>query len=175
MGNYSCTLCKTSLASCIITSSSAKQGKVLEVVKTDGKILTSVVPILVKDVLVRVSGEGWGISLSKEASSECLPLDYQLKLGKVYYVLPCPASAAESFSAKPSAISSIATARDEAGVGVKRIKIVITKQQLKELLTKQISMEEVLSGLKKSQATWSSVDRIANWKPNLESIPEELC
>ncbi|PON71983.1 hypothetical protein PanWU01x14_068250 [Parasponia andersonii] len=150
----------------------------------DGKILTLTVPTLVKDVLVRVSSgggcggggsSGFGIGLSKEASSERLPLDYELKLGKVYYVLPGLATATESFTTNPSGVSSIVASKDEAGSGIiKRVKIVITKQQLKELLTKQISMEEVLLGLESKRSKWTSADSAPNWKPNLESIPEEL-
>ncbi|XP_062119990.1 uncharacterized protein LOC133834401 [Humulus lupulus] len=154
MGNYSCTLCRR-LVPC-----STKQGEVVRVVKIDGKVLTFMEPILVQDVVVKVSGDTNSsvIGLSKEAlSSETLPLDYELKLGKVYYVVT-------SINKNPSGISSM----DKEVGGVKRIKIVITKQQLKELLNKQISMEEVLlSGMEKSST--------ANWKPNLESIPEEPC
>ncbi|PON81194.1 hypothetical protein TorRG33x02_229340 [Trema orientale] len=143
----------------------------------DGKILTFTAPTLVKDVLVTVSGGGGGFSIGllKEASSERLPVDYELKLGKVYYVLPSLATATESFSTNPSGVSSMVASKHEAGSGIKRVKIVITKQQLKELLTKQISMEEVLLGLESKRAKWTSADSAPNWKPNLESIPEELC
>ncbi|KAF2299496.1 hypothetical protein GH714_032253 [Hevea brasiliensis] len=97
------------------------RGKVLQVVKTDGKMLEFSSPVLVKDVLVNFSGSG--IGLSKEAA-EHLPLDYELKLGQVYYILPSLRSV--------ETISSAQTAG-----GVKRIKVVITKQQLKQLLTEQ--------------------------------------
>jgi hypothetical protein len=55
--------------------------------------------------------------------------------------------------------------------GVKRIKVVITKQQLQQLLKKEISLEEVLLGLEQKS---SSLDSPRNWKPKLESIPEGL-
>ncbi|KAJ9174339.1 hypothetical protein P3X46_017372 [Hevea brasiliensis] len=130
------------------------RGKVLQVVKTDGKTLEFSSPVLVKDVLVNFSGSG--IGLSKEAA-EHLPLDYELKLGQVYYILPSLRSV--------ETISSAQTAG-----GVKRIKVVITKQQLKQLLTEQVSVEElVLSRLEK---TSFSLDSPRNWKPKLESIPE---
>ncbi|CAL2275762.1 unnamed protein product [Prunus armeniaca] len=58
---------------------------------------------------------GSGISVSKQAS-ELLPPNYKLKLGK-----------------------------KRTGAATRRIKIFITKQQLQELLTKKISVQEVLS------------------------------
>ncbi|XP_059434676.1 uncharacterized protein LOC132167683 [Corylus avellana] len=126
--------------------------RVLQVVKMDGKVLEFSTPTTVKDILVNFSGTG--IGLSKEAS-EHLPPNYELKMGKVYYMLPADISS---------------TPHDDVDIGVKRIKIVITKQQLQDLLTKQISVEDVLLGLEKQ--TCDSLDSPKNWKPKLESIPE---
>lgn len=139
-----------------------KHGRALQVVKMDGKILEFSMPILVKDILVNFSGSG--IGSSKEAY-EHLPPNYELKIGKTYYLLPS-VSAVDTTS--PADISS--AAETDKGNGVRRIKIVITKQQLQELLTKQVSVEEVLSGLEKR--TWNTVDSSTNRKPKLESIPE---
>ncbi|EXB43106.1 hypothetical protein L484_002574 [Morus notabilis] len=175
MGNASCALCKTSLvSSCIIISTSShakRRGKVVKVVKTDGQAMTFTSPILVKDVMERLSGRGdgggSGIGLSKEANSEHLPSDCELKIGKVYYVLQ---SKDEDYSSSGG---------EGEGDGIKRIKIVITKQQLKELLAKKISVDDVLSGMEKKTSlcnTTASVDHHhhseENWKPKLESIPE---
>ncbi|XP_039060659.1 uncharacterized protein LOC120204675 [Hibiscus syriacus] len=52
--------------------------------------------------------------------------------------------------------------------GVRRIKVVITKQEFQQLLTKQISAAEVLAGLEKRNVSSSP----RNWKPKLESILE---
>lgn len=133
--------------------------------------MTFTTPILVKDVLMRLSrggsgggGGGYGIGVSKEANSERLPNDYELKIGKVYHVLPC-LSYKQSFS----------PANDGSSDGIKRIKIVITKQQLKDLLAEQISVEELLSGMtekKTSLCTTADHHSAEYWKPNLESIPE---
>ncbi|CAI9767748.1 unnamed protein product [Fraxinus pennsylvanica] len=57
----------------------------------------------------------------------------------------------------------------EQPTAVKRIKVVITKQQLQALLSKRISVEEVL-GVYRS---CNSVDSQTSWKPVLKSIPEE--
>ncbi|KAF4398849.1 hypothetical protein G4B88_023443 [Cannabis sativa] len=127
--------------SCTLYKRLVYKDKVIRVMKIDGKVLSFTKPILVQDVLVRINyGVTNNISLSKEIlSSKKLPLDYELKLGN-----------------------------NNLG-GVKRIKIVITKQQLKELLNKKISMDDVvISSLENDKSYFNG-----NWKPKLESIPEE--
>ncbi|KAF3962841.1 hypothetical protein CMV_012705 [Castanea mollissima] len=107
------------------TEVATKHGKVLQIVKMDGKILQFSSPILVKDMLVNFSGS--------------------------------------------DNMSSIAD--KEKDNGVRRIKIVITKKQLQELLAKQASAEDVLSGLEKKTCN-NAFDSRTNWKPKLESISE---
>ncbi|RVW22360.1 hypothetical protein CK203_096198 [Vitis vinifera] len=102
--------------------------RVLWVVKRDGKMIQFRGPILVKDVLVNFSGLGVGVS--REALQH-LPSDYELKIGKVYYLLPCPCSSGGSVSAPE--VSSVADDGGQKGSGMKRIKVVITKQQLQDL------------------------------------------
>ncbi|KAM1407575.1 hypothetical protein ACFX2F_002135 [Malus domestica] len=139
------------MGNCLVLS---KEDKVLRVLKTDGKVLGFRAPTLVKDILSNFSGVG--ISLSKQASEQLSP-DYNLKLGKVYYMIPLPGSAENDSAA------------------TRRIKIVVTKQRLQELLAKQISVEEVLtaSGPEK-KASSSCVDSSKIWKPKLKSITEEI-
>lgn len=132
-------------------------------VKRDGKMIQFRGPILVKDVLVNFSGLGVGVS--REALQH-LPSDYELKIGKVYYLLPCPCSSGGSVSAPE--VSSVADDGGQKGSGMKRIKVVITKQQLQDLLSKQISLEELLL----SQSVDLSSPR--NWKPKLDPIPEGI-
>ncbi|CAB4289042.1 unnamed protein product [Prunus armeniaca] len=125
------------MVNCFVLS---KQEKVLRVVKTDGKVLEFRAPTFVKDMLMNFSGSG--ISVSKQAS-ELLPPNYKLKLGKVYYMIPLLGSVA-SDAISAGIISSVdVTEKDRAAT--RRIKIFITKQQLQELLTKKISVQEVLS------------------------------
>ncbi|KAL4347556.1 hypothetical protein GQ457_17G023150 [Hibiscus cannabinus] len=81
------------------------------------------------------------VLVSKTVSPH-LPRNYELKMG--------------------SATSSSVADTQQAG-GVKRIKVVITKQELQQLLNKKVSVAEVLAGLEKPR----------NWKPKLESILEE--
>ncbi|KAL4594675.1 hypothetical protein ACB092_12G036700 [Castanea dentata] len=129
----------------------------------DRKILLFSSPIHFKDMLVNFSGSA--IGLSKEAS-EHLPPNYELKLGKVYYSLPCLSSVGTT---SPANMSSIAD--KQKANGVRRIKIVITKKQLQGLSTKQASVEDVLSGLEKKTCN-NAFDSRTNWKPKLESISE---
>lgn len=151
-------LCKPS------TDVTTKHGKVLQIVKMDGKILQFSSPILVKDMLVNFSSSG--IGLSKEAS-EHLPPNYELKLGKVYYLLPCLSSVGTTSPADNMSSS----ADKEKDNGVRRIKIVITKKQLQELLAKQASVEDVVSGLERKTCN-NGFDSRTSWKPKLESISE---
>lgn len=153
-------LCKPS------TDVTTKHGKVLQIVKMDGKILQFSSPILVRDMLVNFSSSG--IGLSKEAS-EHLPPNYELKLGKVYYLLPCLSSVGTT---SPAAADNMSSSADkEKDNGVRRIKIVITKKQLQELLAKQASVEDVVSGLERKTCN-NAFDSRTSWKPKLESISE---
>ena len=112
-----------------------RRGKVLQVVKEDGKIIEFKSAVLVKELLLNF--RGFGVKQSKQ-SGKFLPPSSEMHLGKTYYLCPwkCPVPAAE----------------------VKRIKIVITKKQLEEMLSKQ---------------TNPSPDLAANWRPSLFPIPEE--
>ncbi|KAK7837755.1 hypothetical protein CFP56_020838 [Quercus suber] len=83
------------------------------------------------------------------------------------YLLPCLSSVGTT---SPADMSSIADKQKANGV-IRRIKIVITKKQLQELLTKQASVEDVLSGLQKKTCN-NAFDSRTNWKPKLESISE---
>lgn len=133
-----------------------EQAKVLKIVKIDGKVLTFRKPMLVKDILVNFSDSAIGIS---KQASQPLPPNYELKMGKVYYVFPS------------ICLSSNETVKEETG-SIRRVKIVITKQQLQELLSKQISVVEVLSGLERSKQKNCMFHSSISRKPKLESIPE---
>ncbi|XP_057951316.1 uncharacterized protein LOC131146054 [Malania oleifera] len=66
-----------------------------------------------------------------------------------------------------SRASSCIADKEQLAAGVTRIKLVITKQQLQDLLRKQVSVEEVVAGVE-NRAFCSATA----WKPKLESIPE---
>ncbi|GAB4826116.1 hypothetical protein Ancab_008986 [Ancistrocladus abbreviatus] len=130
----------------------ARNVKVLQVLKIDGKILEFRAPLLVKDLLA--SYPCFYAGVFREATQP-LPPDYELKLGKVYYLLPSP--------------DSYADGERKVG-GSKRIKVVITKQQLRQLMSKEIGPEDVLLGINQRPCS-SEVSSLA-WSPSLEAIPE---
>lgn len=141
------------------TGAMEKHVKVVRVAKPDGKILEfSSFPIHVKDILKNFP-DATGIGVSKIAA-EPLSQDHELKIGRLYYLLPPPCS--------PSNLTSIGNNK-EPGSGIKRIKVVITKQQLQQLVTKQISVEDLLL----SQVQTVTVNLPTDRKPRLDSIPEE--
>ncbi|KAK1392160.1 hypothetical protein POM88_011216 [Heracleum sosnowskyi] len=124
-------------------------------------------PVLVKDVLRKFSG--FGIALARKNPLP-LPSDFLLKLGNRYHLIPC----AEGFE---SVEESGMVEKEESG-GVTRIKVVITKKQFQDLLSKQVLAADILSVLRSETYDGDDDDddddfskRI--WKPKLESIPEE--
>ncbi|KAJ4953549.1 hypothetical protein NE237_030381 [Protea cynaroides] len=137
--------------------SSTGLDKVIRIAKSDGKMLEYRAPILVRDVLATL-GDYSDVGISKEASKhESLPSDYELKIGNVYYLIPSSAATFPLICHKK-----------------KQIKVSITKQQLQELLSKTVTVEELLSvctGLDKKGA-WESVDSPTSWRPKLETILE---
>lgn len=149
-------LCRITTSSRIVADDVVpKHGKVSRVVKTDGKVLEFRAPILVKDILFNFSS--FGISVSKQAPEQ-LPSNYELKLWKVYYMVP---------------LLCCVTEEDRtASATTRRIKVVITKQQLQELLTNQISVQKVLPVSGPKIKPCNLVDSLTNWKPKLQSIPE---
>ncbi|KAJ7959420.1 hypothetical protein O6P43_019998 [Quillaja saponaria] len=153
------THCMPSLRSCK-SGALPKQDKIVKVVMLNGKIVEFGRPTVVKDILMQFSASGIGIS---KESSEHLPPDYKLKRGKLYYLLPSVSSAGPE--------TSCSSNREQAG-GIKRIKVVLTKQQLQELVTEKISLEDILLQSQVQSISCHSVDLPTNWKPKLDSIPE---
>ncbi|KAI9110851.1 hypothetical protein K1719_018289 [Acacia pycnantha] len=131
----------------------AKRSKVVRVAKLDGKIMEFSSPVLVKDVLKIFPELHLGAS-NEDSESEHLCPDYELRAGRLYYLL-------SSQCGLPS------TGNREMANGSKRVKIVITRKQLEMLVSKQISLEDVLS-----QGHNRTFDFPSNCKPQLHSIPE---
>ena len=141
----------------------ARHREVLQVEKKDGKILEYRAAMLVKDMSMKFPG--CGFALSSEALQP-LPPDYQLKTGHVYHLLPLYDSVRIASPAQNSPSVDLDSTN-----GTKRIKAIITKKQLQELLLKKVSVEEMLSGLQKS--AWDGVhSALTRWRPLLETIPE---
>lgn len=133
--------------------------KCLWIVKMDGKKIQFRGPILVSDVLPNFSG--LGVGESREALQH-LPSNYELKIGRVYYLLPGPASS------RGCDVSAMDDEEQKASGVPKRIKVVITRQQLQELLSKKISVAELLLSRPADSSS------LGNWKPKLDTIPEGI-
>ncbi|WJX40585.1 hypothetical protein P8452_28042 [Trifolium repens] len=145
MGNY-LALCKPISGSCYIFDTIEKHVKVVRVTKEDGKILEFSSPIYVKDILTNFPANSIGVTKN---AIETLSQDDELKGGKLYYMIP------HNKEAEPEG-------------GMKRIKVLITKKQFQQLVTEQISLQELLSVVKRD-----GVNLRCDRKPILDSIPEE--
>ncbi|KAH6766881.1 hypothetical protein C2S52_017864 [Perilla frutescens var. hirtella] len=139
---------------CIKLSLLRRNRKFLQVVKVDGKVMEFTTPLLVKELLINF--EGFGVKSSRKYC-KVLPPCFELQLGKTYYLFPKNQAAADG------AVSTAA---------VKRIKVVITKKQLEELLSKKTSVENIIFGIDKAFTT-DLATMSSSWKPNLVAIPEE--
>ncbi|PWA70543.1 hypothetical protein CTI12_AA288050 [Artemisia annua] len=134
-----------------------KHGKMIQVERQDGKTLEFKDPILVEELLQRNPGAAAVVALSNDHHCH-LPLNYKLKRGNMYYLVP-----KSSEEREPRVVNED---EDWGGCGRKRIKVVITKQQLEQLVSNQISIQDVMMAVegKHNQGSWSQ---------ELESIPEE--
>ncbi|XP_050228613.1 uncharacterized protein LOC126677852 [Mercurialis annua] len=148
------------------------QEKVIKVIKSDGKILEYKAPIKVQQVLSDFSGHA--ISNSLQDLQHLLP-ETKLHGGSFYYLVPLPLP---SVQAKKKVRFSIPEEEHKQETGVVRIKLVISKQELQEILQKGgVSVNNMVSQLQSQQKvqivdTSDNDDNNKNWKPVLESIPE---
>lgn len=172
MGNY--------LALCTVGDMQSKEvllkeKRILQIIKeVDGKILEFTNPVMVRDLLVSYPNSYVGIF--KEATQP-LPLDYKLKIGKSYYLLPSFDHAHTTTTCNEGdeatrEINGTTTTRTTKTT----IKVVITKEQLQKMLSKQGRIEELLLGvvpkkLSSEGCSYSSASS-TTWFPKLQSIPE---
>ncbi|KAK9122794.1 hypothetical protein Sjap_012396 [Stephania japonica] len=137
------------------------QNKVIRVMKTDGKVLEYRAPLRVHEVLSEFPGHA--ISHTLEAS-KCLDPHTNMLPGHLYYLH-------QLWS--PSSIDNTTFVR---------VKVVITKQELKEMLAKggllvdekmfQIENKESRGGIVTNDGEDDVFERCRAWKPVLQSIPE---
>ncbi|GAV66886.1 DUF4228 domain-containing protein [Cephalotus follicularis] len=153
------------------------QGNVIKVIKSDGKVLEYKAPIKVHQLLSQFSGHA--ISDSTFPNIRPLRPDAKLIGGNVYHLVPLPMPTPK-VSKKKVRFSKPEVLEDgQQSSGVVRIKLVITKKELQEILQKGgvVSIDDMVSQLQSKQ----SIQRVVTvdddkhregWKPVLESIPE---
>ncbi|CAN0847046.1 Uncharacterized protein At1g66480 [Linum grandiflorum] len=155
--------------------------KVLKVMRPDGKILEYSTPILAHEVL---SDFPAAASDSSSVQQHILIPDAKLLGGKLYFLVPIPCSTPQLAvkKVKKQSIKMEEESEEKSGGGVVRIKLVISKQELEELLKRGgVSMRDMVSHLQ-GQQQQRMVKKVAeeeeeeenddDWKPSLESIPE---
>ncbi|XVF12852.1 hypothetical protein REPUB_Repub08aG0155200 [Reevesia pubescens] len=59
---------------------------------------------------------------------------------------------------------------DATNDGIKKIRLLVTRQELRGLLSKRMSVEELLAGVHREGR--HRIDFIRKWRPLLETIPE---
>lgn len=155
---------------------------VVQVVKMDGKILQFSASVLVKDLLIKFP-PGLGVGLlssppdkaAAAAAAESLPLTYELKSGKVYFLFPL-LTCGDRYRYHQPVYENVFRPTTTAATKAKTIKVVITKMQLKELLaskkvsfaTRLVSETKIIS----SAIADSPPPRTKGWLPVLQSVPE---
>ncbi|XLU46935.1 uncharacterized protein LOC107626392 [Arachis ipaensis] len=179
------------------------ENNMVRVMKSDGKILEYKAPIKVHQVLAQFSGYH-AISNSLQPIHHLHPNTKLLK-GQIFYLVPISPSLSPSPKSSSKKKKKVRFAEQEVVVegkgakenintndddnnnnnGVVRIKIVISKQQLHDMMMQKgeiISVDELLSlvdhGENSNDEEFdddnNNNDGSIGWKPCLESIPE-LC
>ncbi|XP_021908610.1 uncharacterized protein LOC110822737 [Carica papaya] len=153
--------------------------KVVKVMRTDGKILEYKAPTNVHQVLSEFSGHA--ISDSFPDFRHLQP-DTKLLGGNLYYLVPLPLARQERKKKKVRFSNPEVEENGGQGSGFVRIKLVISKQELQELLQKggEESVHEIVSKIQSKQLRIKEIDHESDggdtncrgWKPVLESIPE---
>lgn len=155
------------------------QEKVVKVMKTDGKILEYKSPIKVHQVLSE---------FSQHAISDKLPVvkhmhpNAEMLQDHLYYLLPLPVPPQPIKKKTKKVVRFSDEILEDAtpATGVVRIKLVISKKELREMLSKGgISVDDMIPKLQKEESTikaesYDGDDDVISkgWSPALERIPE---
>ncbi|BAT85869.1 hypothetical protein LR48_Vigan03g243300 [Vigna angularis] len=146
------------------------QEKVVRIMKTDGKILEYKTPIRVEEVLLQFSGHAVSESLTVVRY-----LEPQTKLvrGQLYHLVALPPPSPKTNKKVRFADPEV---QDVQKSNVVRIKLVISKQELQDMLQNGgFSVSNMLSlvdEVKVEDLSQKNDDVSQGWKPALESIPE---
>ena len=130
----------------------------IKIMSKDGEILSYQPPLKVQQVLLDFPG----YAISSALPVIChLDQETYLSVGQLYYLIPP--------DMKPLAQTGHAD-------DVLRIKLVLSKQELKELIKNGgiVSFDDMMSQLQRitRRRDGSEKERSMSWKPTLESIPE---
>ncbi|KAJ3703578.1 hypothetical protein LUZ61_007283 [Rhynchospora tenuis] len=131
------------------------RSEAIKIMKIDGKMLTYASPIKVYQVLEGFPGHMISDPLS---IPQQLSLMSDMLSGRQYYMLPVEKQIETGFGHD----------------SVVRVKLVISKKELKEMLTKEeLPLEDIISLFQASdQRKESDEERVRGWRPSLASIPE---
>ncbi|XP_054804280.1 uncharacterized protein LOC129307368 [Prosopis cineraria] len=147
------------------------QENIVKIVKTDGKVLEYKAPIKVHQVLTQFSGHE--ISESLPVVRHLQPSTKLLR-GQLYYLVPPAPKAA----AKKVRFANPEVESEEEESRVVRIKVVISKKELQNMLCKGgISINNILPLVRDENGEdHDGEDKTdygcQEWKPALETIPE---
>lgn len=151
------------------------QQNVTKIIKPDGKVLEYRASMKVYQVLSEFSGHA--ISETTPVSQHLGP-DTKLHGGRLYYLVPLPLPPKKA-SEKKVKFSIDPEGEAEQETKVVRIKLVISKQELQEMLGKGgVSVDDMVSRIQCQKSTDKKTDSFdydgsyEGWKPVLESIPE---
>ncbi|OMO82231.1 hypothetical protein CCACVL1_12015 [Corchorus capsularis] len=120
------------------------------------------------------------IKVMKTDGLQHLRPDAKLLGGQLYYLIPIPSPSQKSKKKKVRFSDPEVTDEQGSPAGVVRIKLVISKQELQELLQKEgVSVRDVVSQIQSKESTKAmdtsesdGGDDCRGWKPVLESIAE---
>ncbi|KAK7337239.1 hypothetical protein VNO77_17803 [Canavalia gladiata] len=149
------------------------QENVVRIMKTDGKILEYKAPIKVEQVLIEFAGHA--VSDSLQVLQHLEPNTILLS-GQLYYLVPLPPPSPKSCKKVRFAEPEV---QDVQKSSVVRIKLVISKQELQDMLqqggfslNKMLSLVHDEKGIDGDDLSQKSDDFSQAWKPALQSIPE---
>lgn len=167
--------------------------QLIKIKKVDGKILEYRAHLFVKDLLMDYDGHA---VVNCESSCHQLSPEYELLPGQIYFLVPNKTACTDvssndggiSFNQKGQEGVPLKPADDKVVSeknGVVRLKIVITKRQLEEMLSKSMSNKKtsiedmIVEFQSKSQIMEPAREDPASvkptysgWRPSLESISE---
>ncbi|GLJ31758.1 hypothetical protein SUGI_0638820 [Cryptomeria japonica] len=166
------------MGNCIQSRVCAETGdQIIKVMRMDGTILEYIPPLLVRDLLMEGDYQKDHMLVHSENADLALPHDHKLEGGNLYHLIPSHIKDHKAFSAqndRAHGTGKEAAVQVENGI---RLKIVVSKQELKALLSDGCGKEKLVEQLllKQLQSSIQQQDfdvASRRWRPSLEKIPE---